>query len=107
MPQELAVAGLHAGALVERDASLADPGCEVVTHTLQLAEVEHTRLGSAGGDSTIQLYPGEGLREEPRKLALETADLAPQLRSRKPLVSIDVERSEEVSFEQIRHRPGP
>ena len=101
--QQLAVAGLDHRSLVEGDAGSADSGREIVANALQLAEVEDAGLVGRGGHSAVELDPRKSLGEEPGQLLLEPADLAAQLDPRQPLVSTDAERSESVSFEQIRH----
>jgi hypothetical protein len=105
--QELAVMDLDVGALVQRQACLADPGREIVPHALQLAEAEHPRLGRRGRDRTVEIDSRERLGEEARQLALEPSDLASQLGAGKPLVPPDMERSKSLKFKQIRHTPVP
>jgi hypothetical protein len=100
--EQLPVGGLHAGALVQPQAALGDPVGELVAQPLQLAEVEHARLAGEPRDVVLDPHPTEPLGHQPGELALETADLAPQLVARQPLVGVDVD--EEVSFEQLPHR---
>ena len=73
-------------------ARLGDPLGELVAQLLQLAEVEDPRLGGHRGDAVLDLDPAEGLGEEAGELALEMADLAPQLGPGQALVDLDVER---------------
>jgi len=79
---------------------------QLVAQPLQLSQVENPRLGRDRLDPVANLDPAESLGEEAGELALEMADLAPQLDAGVALVDLDVERHQAVSFEQIRHRPG-
>ena len=80
---------------LERQARLGDPRRERVAHPLQLAEAEHPRLGRDGGDPQSISTRAEGLGEEAGELALEAADLAPQLGAREALVAPDAKRQRE------------
>ena len=73
---------------------------------LELAEAKDPWLAANRGNPVVDLDPAEGLGEETGELALEMADLAPQLDPGEALVNLDVELIQAVSFEQIRHRPG-
>jgi hypothetical protein len=99
LAQQLAVAGLHPGSLGQRQAGLGDPLGQFVAQPLQLAEIENAGLGGEPGYAVFDPHPAERLGEEGGQLALEAADLAPQLETRRPLVGIDVD--EEVSFQQL------
>ena len=90
--EQLAVASLELGPLVERQARLADPLGKFVAHPLQLAEAEHPRLAATAAHRGVDLDPAEGLGEQPGQLVLEPGDLAPQLGAGKALVAPDPKR---------------
>ncbi|MFN8164309.1 MAG: hypothetical protein U0R26_10890 [Solirubrobacterales bacterium] len=104
-PQQLAVAGLHSGALAQGQPRLGDPVGQLVSQALQLAEVEDSGLGRDRADPVTHLDPAERLGEEPGELTLEAPDLPPQLVAGEALVDRGRDEAEAVSFEQIRHRP--
>jgi hypothetical protein len=104
-PQQLAMAGLDPGTVSQAQARLGDPVGQLVTEPLQLAEVEDPRLRRDRADPVVELDPAEGLGKEARELALEPADLAPQLVAGQALVDPDLEGVEAVSLEQTRHSP--
>jgi hypothetical protein len=102
LTQQLVVRGLDPGALAQGQPCLGDSLGKVVAQLLELAEAEDPRLADRG-DPVIDLDPAEGLGEEAGELALEMADLAPQLNPGEALVDLDVELIQAVSCEQIRH----
>ncbi len=104
--QQLAVEGLDAGLLAQRQPRLGDPLRQLVPQPLELAEVENPRLDCDRGDAIVELDASEGLAQEAGELTLEPADLASQLDPGKALVDVDAERRRAVSIEQIRHRPA-
>ena len=75
--QQLPVAGLELGALLQLAPRRADPGCERVANRLQVAEVERPRLSRDGSDSGVDLQPRESLGDKPAELRFEAADLTP------------------------------
>lgn len=103
-PQQLAVPGLDLGPAGERHPGAGDPLGQLVAHPLQLAEAEHPRLDRRRRHPVLDLDPAEGLAEQPRQLALQPPDLAPQLLPRRPLVDRGVEGKAGVRHE-ILHRP--
>ena len=105
LAQQLVVRGLDPGPLAQGQPRLGDPLGEIVAQPLELAEAEDPGLAGDGGDAVVDLDPAEGLGEETGELALEMADLAPQLGPGEALVDLDVELIQAVSCEQIRHRP--
>ncbi|HEV7769553.1 MAG TPA: hypothetical protein VGO66_02720 [Solirubrobacterales bacterium] len=96
--QQLAVLGLHQRSLAQGHPCFGDAVGECVTHSLQLAQVEHPRLSRDGGDPVLDLGVTEGLAEEPRQLGLEPGDLLAQLRPREALVDLEVKPGKAVSF---------
>jgi hypothetical protein len=103
--QQLAVAGLELGPILQSVPGHADPGHKRVADGLELAETQGPRLLREGADAGVDLDTGEGVGEERAELRLETADLTPQLDSGEPLVAVYAKRSASVSVEQIRHSP--
>jgi hypothetical protein len=101
--QQLAVGLLDPLALTQGDAGVGDPFGELVAQALQLPEPEDPRLGGHGGDPIVDLDPAEGGGEVLGELALEAADLTPQLGAGEALVDPDMERVEALSCEQIGH----
>ena len=83
--------GLDPGALGEGQARLGDPLGELVAQPLELAEVEDPRLAPTAATAVVDLDPAEGLGEEAGELALEAADLPPQLDAGEALVDLDVQ----------------
>lgn len=77
--QQLAVASLELCPGAESAARGGHARGEGVAHHLQLAEADQPRLTSDGGDPSVDLEPGKGLRDEVGELPLEATDLAPQL----------------------------
>ncbi len=104
-PQQLPVGGLDLGPLGERDAGAGHPLGELVAQPLQLAEVEDARLRRPRRDPVRDLDPAEGGTEQRCQLALEPADLPPQLLPRAALVNPRPEGIELVSAHKILHRP--
>ncbi len=104
--EQLAVAGLQFGPIMQPAARDTDPGRKRVADRLEVAEAQGARLARAGADARIDLDPREGVGEERAELRLEPADLTPQLSPGEPLVAIYAKRrSASVSVEQIRHSP--
>jgi hypothetical protein len=97
--QGLAVAGLQLGTAGKRATRLGDPRGKGVTDPFQFAEPGDPRLCGAGRDRDVDFNPRKGLGEEAGQLALETADLTPQLGARQALVAPDAERREGFPFE--------
>jgi hypothetical protein len=104
LAQQLVVRGLDPSTLAQGQPCIGDPLGKVVAQLLELAEAEDPRLANRG-DPVVDLDPAEGLGKEAGELALEMADLTPQLDPGEALVDLDVELIQAVSFEQIRHRP--
>jgi hypothetical protein len=103
--EQLAVGGLGLGPLAQGMAGVGEPVGEGVAHLLQLTEADQARLVRRGRDPGVDRHPREGLSCEARKLALEVADLAPQLRTREALVAPDAKAGKGLSVEQLRHEP--
>ena len=97
LAQQLAVGGLEPVLLGQGQARVGDAVGELVAQPLQLTEVEQPRRGRDRGDAVTDLDPAEALGEEPGKLPLQGADLAPQLTPRGTLVDIDAKSREAVS----------
>ena len=104
LAQQLAIAGLEAILLAQRPLCRGDPVRQLVAQPLQLPQVEDPRLRGHRADAVVELDPAEGLGQEAGELALEMADLTPQLDPGEALVDLDAEPHRAVSFEQIRHR---
>ena len=104
--QQLTVAGLELGPILQLTARDADPGRERVANLLEVAETKGPRLLREGADAGIDLDAGKGVGEERAELGLETADLTAQLNSGESLVAVYAKRrGASVSVEQIRHSP--
>ncbi|HEY8809822.1 MAG TPA: hypothetical protein VIM28_07345 [Solirubrobacterales bacterium] len=104
--QQLAVAGLEFGPILQLAPRDTDPGRQRVADGLEIAETQRPRLPRKGTDAGIDLDAGKGVGEDGTELRLETADLTPQLNSGEPLVAVYAKRrSASVSVEQIRHSP--
>jgi len=103
--EQLAVAGLELGLILQPAPRHADLGSERVADGLEIAETQGPWLAREGADAGVDLDTGEGIGEECAELRLETADLTPQLDSGEPLVAVYAKRSASVSVEQIRHSP--
>jgi hypothetical protein len=91
---------------VQGQARLGDPLRQIVAQPLQLSQVEDPRLWRERVDPMADLDPAEGLGKERGELALEAADLAPQLGPGEALVDLDAKPHRALSCEQIRHRPA-
>jgi hypothetical protein len=104
--QQLVVGGLDQGPLAQSRSRFGNPLGQIVAQPLQLAKVEDPWLGGDGTNAVLDLHPAEGLGEKAGELALEMADLAPQLDPGEALVDLDMEPVQAVSCEQIWHRPG-
>jgi hypothetical protein len=105
-PQQLALAGLLAGALAQRGAGAGDPLGEGVAQALELTEVEDPGLAGGRGDSVLDDDPAEALGDEAGELAVEAGDLGAQLSAGGALRDRSVERRDEsVSYEQLLHTP--
>ena len=103
--QQLAVAGLKLGLLLQPAARTADPAGKRVTDRLELAEVEGARLTRDRGNAGVYLQARERVGEERAELRFEAPNLTPQLRPCETLVTIHAKRGMRLSFEQIRHSP--
>jgi hypothetical protein len=103
--QQLTIARLELGPILELTAGDADPGRERVADRLQLAQAERPRLICESTDSGVDREARKGLGDQGAKLRFEAADLTPQLDPGEPLVAIYAKRSAPVSVEQIRHSP--
>ncbi len=104
--QQLTVAGLELGPILQLAARDADLGRERVADLLEVAETKRPRLARDSPDRGVDLNAGKGVGEERAELSLETADLTAQLSSGESLVAIYAKRrSASVSVEQIRHSP--
>ena len=88
LAQQLAVGGLGRGLTAQGGLRLANPFGQLVAQPLQLTETEDPGGAGAGSDPVLDLDPAEGLREMPRQLLLEAADLAPQLGPGETLVDL-------------------
>ena len=104
LAQQLVVPGLDAGALAQGQPRFGNPLGKIVAQPLELAEAENPGLTAERGDTVVDLDSTEGLGEKAGELALEMADLTPQLDPGEALVDLDVKLIQAVSFEQIRHR---
>jgi hypothetical protein len=100
--QELAVLGLAPRSLLQCLARIRDPSRQRVAHGLQLTEVEHPRLTGPGRDRCVENRAWERIGDEAGELALEAADLSPQLSPRQALVAGD-EKVGGVSLQEVRH----
>jgi hypothetical protein len=105
--QQLAVAGLELLPLAQGGASRADARGEGVANQLQATELERAVAIARGRHPRVDLESREGLGDERRELALEAADLPPQLGAGEPLVAADADLGPGVSVEQMRHNPIP
>lgn len=92
--EEGAVGVLEGDPLGERAVRLGDAAGKRIAELLQLTEPEHPRR-SRGTDAVRHLDPAESLGDESRQLALELADLTPQLGPRQTLVD----------YEPVEHSP--
>lgn len=90
--EQLAVGGLHLGALGEGFARLGDATGEAVANSLQLTEVDQARRRRGGVDAGIDGEARKSLCHQLRELALEPADLAPQFGAGQALVALDASR---------------
>jgi hypothetical protein len=103
--QQLAVGSLDLGPPAELDASAGDAVGELVAQLLELAEVEQARGRMARRKPVLDFDPAEGLADEAPQLALQAADLTPQLAASESLVTPDGEGIASLSRHQILHRP--
>ena len=62
--QQLAIAGLELGSILQPVSRDADPGRQRVTDGLEIAETQRPRLPREGADAGIDLDAGEGVGEE-------------------------------------------
>jgi hypothetical protein len=62
--QQLAVAGLELGLILQPAARGADPGRKRVADGLELAEVQRPRLPRESTDAGLDLHTREGVSEE-------------------------------------------
>lgn len=90
--EQLAVAGLHFGALLQLVPGGADASRERIADCLEVAEAKGPGLARYGGHAGVDLNPGEGVGHKRAELRLKAADLPPQVRPRKPLVAVDAKR---------------
>lgn len=74
--QQLAVAGLELGALLQLAPRRANPHCQRVANRLQIAQAECPRLRRYRGDSGVDLKAREGVGEERAELRFQPPDLA-------------------------------
>lgn len=103
--QQLAVARLELGLLLQLPPRFTYPRHQRIADGLEIAEPEGARLVRHGGNAGVDPQAGEGLGEERAELRFQAPDLAPQLRPREPLVPIDAKLSAYLSLKQIRHSP--
>ncbi len=103
--EQLPVGGLERRSLSKRVARSGDPHCQRVANLLQLAEADQPRLGRGGRNRRVEREARECLARQPGQLALEAADLPPQLGTGETLVALDANLSEGVSVEQFLHDP--
>lgn len=101
--QQLVVAPLELVARAQRPLRLADTLRERVADRLQVTQPEDPGRRRDGGDAGLDPLPLEALGDERAELSFEAADLAPQLRSRQPLVATRAEWRKTISFERCRH----
>jgi len=101
--QELAVAPLQGGALAKRALRLRDARSQRVARELELREVGDSRLPVGASRAGLDPKPRKGLGGQPRELALEAADLPPQLPPSEALVACS-KLGKRLPIEQIRHR---
>ncbi len=62
--QQLAIAGLELGPILQPSARFADPGRQRVADGLEIAETQRPRLAREGTDAGVDLDAGEGVGEE-------------------------------------------
>jgi hypothetical protein len=86
--EQLAVGLLEGLALGERAARVGDPAGERVANLLELTEVEDPRR-TRGEDPVRHEHAAEAFGDQPGELALELADLPPQLGAGQTLVDGD------------------
>ncbi len=103
--EQLAIAGLELGALLQLKPGLADPRRQRVADNLQLAQAKRPRLTRNGADSGVDREARKGIGDEGAKLSFEAPDLTPQLSARKSLVPVEAKLSAYLSLKQIRHSP--
>lgn len=76
-PQQLAVAGLQFGALLQLSPSHGNPPCQRVTYRLQLSQVQRPPLARDGRNPSVDLQAWKGIGEKRPELLFQAADLAP------------------------------
>lgn len=104
--EQLAIAGLELGPILQPAARDPDPCRERVADRLEVAEPQGPRLLRKSADPGVDLDTREGVGEERAELSLEAADLTPQLSPGESLVAVYAKRrGASVSVEQIRHSP--
>lgn len=106
--QQRTVGDLVLAALAQGAARLGNPSGERVADALQLAKPDQTGLASDGRNFGVEPKPRERLGDQVPQLALEAADLAPQLGAGETLVALYAEPGGtkpdgSMSIEQIRH----
>lgn len=85
--QQLAVAPLELGALLQRHAGAGNAIGEGVAHPLELTEAGEPRTARRRDHTGVDLDARESLGRKARKLVLEPPDLAPQLGPGQTLVA--------------------
>lgn len=103
--EQLAVAGLQFILLAQGLTGDSNPLGESVANLLQLLEPGNPGDGEAGRDPGVERKARKGLGTETGQLVLEAADLTAQLSAREALIASHSKRLENVSIEQIRHKP--
>jgi hypothetical protein len=64
LPQQLAVASLQLGPILQLTSRDPDPGRERVADGLEIAEAKRPRLPRKSADAGVDLHAGEGVGEE-------------------------------------------
>lgn len=103
--QQLAVARLELGLLLQLPPRFTYPRRQRIANPLQLTQAKRPRLTRYRDNAGVQAQAREGLSDERTELRFESPDLAPQLDTREPLVAIDAKLSAYLSLKQIRHSP--
>ena len=87
--EQLRVADVRRGTLLERVTGLRDTVGEFVSDPLEIAEAEGPGSGGVPFDAGVDRNPGKAVGEKTGELVLEAGDLTAKLGSRQALVAVD------------------
>jgi hypothetical protein len=96
--QQRTIVGLEPVAVAQGASGVLHPRRQRIADGLQLAEIERSRARRGRGDTGREGQSRKGLRREGGQLPLQTADLTPQLDSRKRLAAADERRETTISL---------